>query len=390
MAQVPSTREQPESHHPLILFERDPANRLEVADDLRARHPLIRSTKRALAEAKKGARATEPRLDISVDASSLARVFRILQALLAGLESRGFRVTTTSDGTTEVELLGERVRFGVVERKRRVAHQLTAQEKRRQERSDLHYAPRWDYVPTGEPILWVGHKHYGGRQFKDGKRRRLEERLNDVIEAFVQEALADQTRRAEQERAAREREEARRRWQQAERVRREEHGRRERLDRLAMLCQRNDERRAFLARLRAALKDRAPGSELDGWLSWADDYVEKCDPLASIRGRLGGTIKLYFSGPGADRIQSNGFLEPELMDYGQEKTLPGIPLSSRPNGTHWNPALELELREDDVLPYEWPQDASDAERTFRIPAAVLNRLLGLPPTGSDDGSSSSV
>jgi hypothetical protein len=304
--------------------------------------------------------------------------------LLTGLEDRGFIVTTTHDGKTEVELLGERIRIGVVERNRRVAHQLSVAEQRRKEKGLLHYAPSWDLVPTGQPILWVDHSHYGGRHFKDGKRKRLEDRLNEVVEALVSAARAEKDRRAAAERAERERAEARRRWQQAERASREELCKRERLHHLVTLWQRNLELRRFLSTLRASLTDRGTGSELDGWLAWANDYAERSDPLISLRRRLGKEVTLYYNDHGVYRIRREGFREPELTDYGQDKTRPGISISSQPSGSHWSPALELQLREDDVLPYEWAQDAAHEERTFRIPAAVLNRLLGLPLPESDD------
>ena len=72
-----------------------------------------------------------------------------------------------------------------------------------------------------------------------------------------------------------------------------------------------------------------------------------------------------------------GFTEPEMTSYINEKTKPGIELTCQPPRlTSYERALKLELPEDLVLPYEWPQEHDWLWRVFRVPAALLNRTLG--------------
>jgi hypothetical protein len=67
---------------------------------------------------------------------------------------------------------------------------------------------------------------------------------------------------------------------------------------------------------------------------------------------------------------------PELTGYGNEKENPGIELTEPPpRHTFYEPGLKLELPEDVVLPYEWPQESDWYWRVFRVPAALLNRTL---------------
>jgi hypothetical protein len=54
------------------------------------------------------------------------------------------------------------------------------------------------------------------------------------------------------------------------------------------------------------------------------------------------------------------------------KTKPGIELTERPpRVTAYERALKIEVPEDVVLPYEWPQESDHYWRTFRVPATLL-------------------
>ena len=64
-----------------------------------------------------------------------------------------------------------------------------------------------------------------------------------------------------------------------------------------------------------------------------------------------------------------GFSEPHLTDYGNEKPKPGVELTCRPPRiTAYERALKIELSEDLVLPYAWPQESDWYWRVFRVPA----------------------
>ena len=75
----------------------------------------------------------------------------------------------------------------------------------------------------------------------------------------------------------------------------------------------------------------------------------------------------------------SGFEETShTQGYGREEPKSGIALTNRPpRKTAYESAMKLELPEDMVLPYEWPQESDWYWRVFRVPAALLNRILGL-------------
>jgi hypothetical protein len=56
-------------------------------------------------------------------------------------------------------------------------------------------------------------------------------------------------------------------------------------------------------------------------------------------------------------VRDEGFTEPDLIRWGADKEKPGIKLTERPPRlTAYETALKVELPEDLVLPYEWPQE----------------------------------
>jgi hypothetical protein len=107
-------------------------------------------------------------------------------------------------------------------------------------------------------------------------------------------------------------------------------------------------------------------SALNQWLAWATDYAERSDPLKPIRGRSAGKLTLYYHGYDHDRIGQEGFKEPDLSPgWGNEKAKPGVELTTRPPRVRsYQRALKLELAEDTVLPYEWPQESDWYWRCF--------------------------
>jgi hypothetical protein len=95
----PSAEAEPQAVHRLIAFEMQPENRIIVPEDLRVRHQAITQTKEYWSAQKRGevqyGDSKLPRLDIKVSKEILPRVFRLLQALFAALETRGHRATAT-------------------------------------------------------------------------------------------------------------------------------------------------------------------------------------------------------------------------------------------------------------------------------------------------------
>jgi hypothetical protein len=176
------------------------------------------------------------------------------------------------------------------------------------------------------------------------------------------------------------REEERKRLAEAELRWREEQGRVERLERLGALWDRNQKLAALVQELRSALGDVDQDSELGRWVGWTMEHVEHSNPLRRYRERMGGALTLYYYGYDRDRVPSEGFTEPSAVGYGQEKPKSGIELTCRPPLlTSYERALKIEIAEDLVLPYEWPQESDWFWRVFRVTAALLNRTLNFGP-----------
>jgi hypothetical protein len=242
--------------------------------------------------------------------------------------------------------------------------------------------PTVDHVPSGKLVLVITNVRQVRQRWAEDSKP-LEEMLNKFLVGLVRAALGVKEQRAETERREKERqEEERKRQEEARRLAeaelrwREEKARVGRLERLLEMWRRNQELRTVVANLQKAVGEVEAESELGKWLAWASDYADKSDPLRRIRERNSKILTLYYHGYDHSRVASEGFKEPELTGYGNEKQKPGIELTDRPpRRTSYESGLKLELPEELVLPYEWPQESDWYWRVFRVPAAVLNRTL---------------
>lgn len=156
--------------HPLIAFERQPENRIVVDDDVQANHPLIRATRhsRKIARSLEWNAPKPPRLDIRVTAAPRPRALRIMQALLAALERRGYKVEATGDGKTKVTILGESLDIRLDERYKQVPHEPTAYEREQMKRG--WSVPRYDSVAAGLLTLKIDNVWAPRQSWTDGKK----------------------------------------------------------------------------------------------------------------------------------------------------------------------------------------------------------------------------
>jgi hypothetical protein len=133
--------------HPLVAFEQQTANRIDVPADLPTTHPLVLKTERALRRSKR-----EPNGLITAPPGALAihtsrtlheRALRIMQALANACETRGFPVTMTNEGA-RVTVLDEALSFGIEEGTRTVEHRISYTEQRRIDRGLGYQVPKVD------------------------------------------------------------------------------------------------------------------------------------------------------------------------------------------------------------------------------------------------------
>jgi len=228
-------------------------------------------------------------LDMRVAPNSLSRALRIMNALIKGLEVRGFEVETEENKTpsTYVLILDEKIYFSLNERVRREDHVPTEKEKRKLERYRFAYVPPWDFIPTGELTLRIDtYGKYGTRKtWADARTQRVEELLNDFVFAAIKTAGCKRQERLEREEYYRRLEEERRRREELERLRQAEEDRRRDLENKAELWAKANQLRAYIREVEKAASARPLSQDflekLKKWLSWATQHADRLDPLES-------------------------------------------------------------------------------------------------------------
>lgn len=192
------TVERPEDP-PEITREKTPEWRIEVPEDLAITHPLV---KRAAAAIRKSSREVPKNrvvrwqdryqaklvkpgaghLDIAVSKAPLPRASRIMQALLAAFDRRGFAVRVNVKNETFATVLDEAFQIALVERLKQVTVKHT-------------YGTRVDLEPLGRLMLRIG-SSYHNAGIADSASRRIEDSLNRFVVNLVRRALEAKRERA--------------------------------------------------------------------------------------------------------------------------------------------------------------------------------------------------
>lgn len=242
-----------------------------------------------------------PIVEIQVSEDQTKRALLIADTVLRGAESLGwsFEAVKPKDagyrqrseeppdrmpmGTLIVA--GEPFTFRMDEAQKRTAHEPTPEEIRRQQKESWFHPPPWDFSWSGELRLYAHEpdSRYTLRTWKDGKRRRLEEQVRDILKGLYELALKAKARRAEHERWERERREQ-------ERLERERSTRRDaelklihELERQAGAWFRARLLHRYIRVARRALGEERitaqRGKEPVDFFAWAQSYVDQLDPL---------------------------------------------------------------------------------------------------------------
>lgn len=288
--EAPEERLSPELRA-LAEAERSPDQQISVAADLTALHPLAVKSLQALTHGKPDEWGhVRPRakicLDIVVTQPLIERAVRIMDAVIRGLIARGHRVLIESEGkVTTVALVDEeKLAFGTVEVVKRKKKEISPAEQRERQRNPYRYYPT-EYVYTATGLLSFHIKDDAvwdvRKSWSDGKRQKIENRLNDIVFGFAVAAEGKCERRRALERQEQERREWERiRYQKAQEIRKEE----ERLKELHQEVDnwhRSERIRAYVEAVR--LDAQSPGSEsssdLSAWIEWALSHADRLDPL---------------------------------------------------------------------------------------------------------------
>lgn len=276
-----------------IAFEKLDENRIQVSPTLLSPHPYVARAERSLRNARRnGSGILTPSakicLDIQVGPSSLDRALRIMDGLIKALESRGINVSISEEGNraTSASVLGETLEFGIEETLNRRERELTKiQKKEKEKHAWLYDRPQYDYSPSGSLILKIKVSEGSGyrRIWSDGKKQRLEDALNSFIVGLIKAAEAIKAERLERERWMRERQEEERKREEMARLRRKEEERLQSLDKQIAGWYKSKQIRAYIEAVRQAAIQKhgaiAEGSQLDQWLTWANQQADRFDPL---------------------------------------------------------------------------------------------------------------
>lgn len=270
--------------------------KIEVAVSLRGAHALVSQANQELQAAETDDNrlilpSDKSPLHIRVSKPSFRRALLIMDALLKALEQRGYEVTA---GPT-VQILDAHVHFEITE--------AVAAQREQPEDHDLngryefgHSRYRVKRIPSGRLVLQITHRDMYWlrncrKSWSDGKKQRIEDRLNQFVAGLIAFAACVREREEEEEREARERrEEERREKEKAERraeKRRLIQVEQKRVDLLMQQAQcwraSRTLRKYIEARKKqyvAAHGDITPESDLARWLDWARQQADRLDPLA--------------------------------------------------------------------------------------------------------------
>src|SRR5205085_6865750 len=152
-----------------IKSESQPDNRIRVADTLHHPHPLVRQTRQVLEKAKSDEYGVVSRpwkqscLSLRVSKVELNRALRIMDALLKGLEARGYSIEVGKDDSafTYVLIGEEKLTVRLSEKVTRSERVTTAEEKRKSSHST---SDRWVYTLSGKLTFEID--EYGGGGYK--------------------------------------------------------------------------------------------------------------------------------------------------------------------------------------------------------------------------------
>lgn len=271
---------------------RPPVNAtIKVEPELVRPHRLVANTLKALARQKPDIDnmlivTGHDCLDVRVSPLQMDRALRILDAVVKGLDDRGYSVSAgvSSQYHTSVTVDGVELGFRLKERSTRVKRQ----QQQLPDKRGLTWERTTDLLPTGElrlEIMVFDYIRLGVKTtWSDGKMQRLEACLDEFVVGLRVAAKAKAEYEAKRERERREDTERAIRRQIEEQRRREEEERIKELLRQVDLWIRSQQVRAFVA----TFKDNR--TELDvgtaKWLEWAEGVADRMDPLLKAEGEM--------------------------------------------------------------------------------------------------------
>lgn len=190
------------------------------------------------------------------------------------------RVLAADEGTG-IEFLGERVKFGIIEKVKQF--ELPPLPPGKYEYRHTYAGKPIDFAPTGILTLEIHEYTQLRKNWNDTKHRKLEDAVPEFVATLMKTAVA--IHRSTEERRREEREE-KERVAAFEKLQAEVRQEKRRVDDLLKMTEnwkRAQTIRDFLNVYRNILETEqqpiASGSELEKWLDWAERQADRLDPL---------------------------------------------------------------------------------------------------------------
>jgi hypothetical protein len=276
----------------LVDRENETDMQIEVPDELTIMHPFVQNTDRELRSRLKyrGSRSQYLRVgssgadtfNVCVSPDNIDRTLRILQALCDAFSIRNIAIltgeeTSYSTPAPTLRIIDVDLKFRIFEPAKRTMKPDSTSRSRHRE---------YEYSATGILQFEIEAPSYRKEyraQWRDTKRRMLEDRLNEVVKGLYKAAAwnCEWKAQAKKYRAERAIEEARR--QEEARIARIEAHRVELFERDTVRFFKHLELRRYLDAVRTEALNRADTvdreSEIGKWLDWAEQHVESMNPL---------------------------------------------------------------------------------------------------------------
>ena len=281
------------------LKEKSSIPTIEVSDDRQITHRIVIRIERSVSRSKMDERGVmltrSGRLvPIKVNIGALSRTLRILDVFLSNVEQRGCSLEWPPPYKTLLKIVreGEKLQLEVTETIERRKHNPTVEEIAHKQRDYWWDLPRWDYIPTGRLKLTLESVEFPAiwGSWSDGKRRKLENCLGEMVVECERAILA--IKRAREARAEAERRRImEQKLEQQAAIRRLEYERTaEVVKKLSQAWQESNLFRDFATALQAkAVAADIPDNvrqELETIIDWTVRHAVRLNPLS----RLNSTI----------------------------------------------------------------------------------------------------
>ena len=181
---------EPKGREDMVLAGEEVIPAIDIADDRPINHPIARRIERSMSRKTiddRGLLATRKRrsVPLKLTAGALARALRILDAFFTVLDDAKHAIDWPNPYNTPPNIVadGEKLQFMITEAIERKERKPTSEELEQRKSNTWWQPPQWDYTSTGRLRLTLESCEYLGisHSWADGKRRKLDTRIGEVL-----------------------------------------------------------------------------------------------------------------------------------------------------------------------------------------------------------------